>query len=88
MRKETRERNLIVGNEFLEATEHCKNDYLSKAEIVEEKSFGSIEQDRDDRFSKVENYYDAQDEIHPIMAKTRISMIHTLTSRKSLKGKK
>ena len=63
-RKETKERTLIVGNESFEATEQCKNDYLSKVEIVGKRPFESIEQSRNDCFSEVEMFYDAQREVH------------------------
>ena len=52
---------------FVESTDLCKNGYLSKVEIAEERSFESIKKDRDDCVSEVGIYYDALDEIHGIV---------------------
>lgn len=53
-----------VRIEFLESTEQCKKDYLSKVKTMGERLFESVEQNRDDSFSEVEIYYDATDKPH------------------------
>ena len=50
--------------EFFESTDECEKDYLSKVKPTGERLFESVEQNRDDSFSEVEIYYDAQDKPH------------------------
>ena len=71
--------------EIPESAKQYRNNHVYKTEIGKEKHLESMKQN--DWFHKVENYYDAQDEVHVVAKKIVTKKRLRPTLLKLLKGK-